>query len=425
MNAHITGPAGTTGVGDPETDIAIETPSGTIQTPTPPGRRQMLTALATDFRALPVLVALLALVIFFSTQSDVFLSSRNISNLLVQTVVTGTIALGLVFILLVAEIDLSVAAISGVTSVLMAKLVVESGLPGWLAIVSAISVGVLIGILTATWATRFLVPTFVVTLGLGLVLNGIQLALLPESGRYSLLGTGIEDIAGTYLTGIWSWGFLLVAVVAVAVLALSRYRRNRAFGIDTSLVRVVVLPVAAMTIIGGILVLALNSSQGVPLPVVIFMVLLGLAGYLLSETRFGLHLYAVGGNVDAAARSGISVGRIKVIAFGISGGLAALAGVIAASRLLGVSVASGGGIGGGALLLNSIAAAVIGGVSLFGGRGRASSALLGALVIGTVSNGLNLMGVETQVQLVVTGVLLVLAVTLDRTIERATGPTTK
>lgn len=422
MNAHTTGPAGTTGVGDPETDIAIETPSGTIQTSTTPGRRQILTAMATNFRALPVLVALLALAIFFSTQSDVFLSSRNISNLLVQSVVTGTIALGLVFILLVAEIDLSVAAVSGVTSVLMAKLVVESGLPGWLAIISAIAVGVFIGALTATWATRFLVPTFVVTLGLGLVLNGIQLALLPDSGRYSLLGTGIEDIAGTYLTGISSWAFLVVAVLAVALLAISRHWRNRTFGIETSFVRVIVLPVAAMAIVGGILVAALNSSQGVPLPVVIFMVLLGLAGYLLSETRFGLHLYAVGGNVDAAARSGISVARIKIIAFAIGGGLAALAGVIAASRLLGVSVSSGGGIGGGALLLNSIAAAVIGGVSLFGGRGRASSALLGALVIGTVSNGLNLMGVETQVQLVVTGVLLVLAVTLDRSIERATGP---
>lgn len=423
MSTNTTGPGGTTGVGDLETDVAIETPSGTIQTKSAPSRRQTLTALATNFRALPVLVALAALVIFFSTQSDVFLSSRNISNLLVQAVVTGTIALGLVFILLVAEIDLSVAAISGVTSVLMAKLVVESGVPGWLAIVIAISVGVLIGIITGAWATRFLVPTFVVTLGLGLVLNGIQLALLPDSGRYSLLGTGIEEIAGTYLTGIWSWAFLAVAVIAIALLALSRHTRNRTFGVESSLLRVVLLPVGAMVVIGGILVAALNTSQGVPVPVVIFMALLGLAGYLLSETRFGLHLYAVGGNVDAAARAGISVARIKMIAFALSGGLAALAGVIAASRLLGVSVSSGGGIGGGALLLNAIAAAVIGGVSLFGGRGRASSALLGALVIGTVSNGLNLMGVETQVQLIVTGVLLVLAVTLDRTIERATGPT--
>ncbi|MEZ3161170.1 ABC transporter permease [Microbacterium sp. BWT-B31] len=419
---NTTGPGGTLGVWDPATDAAIETPSGTIQTPVP-RRREVLVALATNFRALPVLVALLALVIFFSTQSDVFLSSRNISNLLVQTVVTGTIALGLVFILLVAEIDLSVAAISGVTSVLMAKLVVEAGFPGWFAVVVAIALGALIGTFTGAWATRFLVPTFVVTLGLGLVLNGIQLALLPDAGRYSLLGTGIVDIAGTYLTGVWSWVFLIIVVAAIGLLALSRHNRSRTFGIESSLLRIVILPVVGTLVVGGILVAALNTSQGVPVPVVIFMVLLGLAGYLLSETRFGLHLYAVGGKIDAASRAGISVARIKMIAFALSGGLAALAGVIAASRLLGVSVSSGGGIGGGALLLNAIAAAVIGGVSLFGGRGRASSALLGALVIGTVSNGLNLMGVETQVQLVVTGVLLVLAVTLDRTIERVTGPT--
>lgn len=399
-----------------------ETPSGTIVTALPPDRRRLLTHLATDLRALPVLVALAVLVIFFATQSDVFLTSRNISNLLVQTVVTGTIALGLVFILLLGEIDLSVAAISGVTSVFMAKLVIEAQTPGWLAVVTAIAAGAIVGGLTGFWATRFLVPTFVVTLGLGLVLNGVQLMILPDSGRYSLLGTGLEDIAGTYLTGVWSWAVLAVAVLAVGLLAVNRHTRNIAHGVPSSLLKVVILPIAAILVIGAVLVAALNASRGVPVPVAIFAALLGLAGYLLNETRFGLHLYATGGNADAASRAGIPVARMKVIAFALAGGLAALAGIIAASRLLGVSVSSGGGIGGGALLLNSIAAAVIGGVSLFGGRGRASSALLGALVIGVVNNGLNLMGVETEAQLVVTGILLVIAVTLDRTLERVTGP---
>lgn len=400
----------------------IETPSGTIQTVKPLTLRQNFVRLATEFRALPVLIALLALVLYFSLQSDVFLSSRNISNLLVQTVVTGTIALGLVFILLVGEIDLSVAAISGVTSVFMAKLVVEFGVPGWLAVVIAIVIGALIGSLTGFWATRFLVPTFVVTLGLGLVLNGIQLMLLPDSGRYSLLNTGIEEIAGTYLPAGLAWAFLALSVLAVAALSINKHVRNKANDVDSPLGKVVLLPVGAILILGSALVLTLNASQGVPLPVVIFVVLLAIASYILNETRFGLYLYATGGNADATSRSGISVSKVKVMAFALSGGLAALAGVIAASRLLGVSVSSGGGIGGGALLLNSIAAAVIGGVSLFGGRGRASSALLGALVIGVVNNGLNLMGVETQVQLIVTGVMLVIAVTLDRSLERLTGP---
>lgn len=400
----------------------VETPSGTIQTIKPATPRQTFVRLATEFRALPVLIALLALVVYFSTQSDVFLSSRNISNLLVQTVVTGTIALGLVFILLVGEIDLSVAAISGVTSVFMAKLVVEAGVPGWMAVAIAIILGALIGSLTGFWSTRFFVPTFVVTLGLGLVLNGIQLMLLPDSGRYSLLDTGIEEIAGTYLPPLLAWVFLALAVAVVASLAINRHMRNRANDVDSPVGRVVLLPVGAVLVLGAILVVVLNASQGVPLPVVIFAALLGIAGYILNETRFGLYLYATGGNADATSRSGISVSKVKVMAFALSGGLAALAGVIAASRLLGVSVSSGGGIGGGALLLNSIAAAVIGGVSLFGGRGRASSALLGALVIGVVNNGLNLMGVETQVQLIVTGVMLVIAVTLDRSLERLTGP---
>jgi D-xylose transport system permease protein len=152
--------------------------------------------------------------------------------------------------------------------------------------------------------------------------------------------------------------------------------------------------------------------------VIIFASLLGLAAFILTETRFGLHIYAVGGNAEAARRSGINVPRIKITAFAIAGTLSAVAGIIAASRILGVSVSSGGGIGGGALLLNAIAATVIGGVSLFGGRGRASSALLGALVIGVVTNGLNLMGVTSEIQWMVTGLLLIFAVTIDRLVER-------
>ena len=152
--------------------------------------------------------------------------------------------------------------------------------------------------------------------------------------------------------------------------------------------------------------------------VLIFAVLLGIGGYILKETQFGLFLYAVGNNDEAARRAGVKVPRIKMAAFAIAGGIAALAGVIAASRTLGVGVFSGGGVGGGTLLLESIAAAVIGGVSLFGGRGAIHAALLGALVIGTVQNGLNLMGVENEVRLIVTGLLLVLAVSIDKLIER-------
>lgn len=384
-------------------------------------QRFSVAKLFTEYRALPVLMGLLGLVIFFAFQNEVFLSSRNLSNVLVQTVVIGTISLGLVFILLQGEIDLSVAAVSGVTSVMMAQLVVNLGLAPWLAISAAVASGALIGAVTGWWVTKFRVPSFVVTLGMGLSLNGLQLFLLPTSGSINLLGTGVEVISGEFLTGVWSWLLLLLAVLMVGALSLSRYLRYRKAGVEASIAKVFIGPTSASLVMGAALVGALNGSQGIPLPVVIFGALLGIASYVLTETRFGLHVYATGGNIEAARRAGINVNRVKITAFSIAGALSAIAGIIAASRILGVSVSSGGGIGGGALLLYAIAATVIGGVSLFGGRGRASSALLGALVMGVVQNGLNLMGVSSDVQWMVTGLLLIFAVTVDRVVERYTS----
>lgn len=383
-----------------------------------PKKRNWVRALALEFRALPVLMGLVGLIIFFSFQSDVFLSTTNLSNVLVQTIVIGTISLGLVFILLQGEIDLSVAAVSGVSSVLMAHLIVNMGFTPWLGIVLAIVGGAAVGALTGWWVTTFGVPSFVVTLGMGLFLNGVQLWILPTSGSINLLGTGVERIAGVFVSGAWSWLVLAVALLLITWLHSTRYLNFRKAGLPVSLSRKFLLPVGISVVGGAALVLALNASRGVPVPVIIFASLLGLATFILTETRFGLHIYAVGGNAEAARRSGINVTRIKITAFALAGTLSAVAGIIAASRILGVSVSSGGGIGGGALLLNAIAATVIGGVSLFGGRGRASSALLGALVIGVVTNGLNLMGVSSEVQWMVTGLLLIFAVTIDRVVER-------
>lgn len=383
-----------------------------------PKKRNWVRALALEFRALPVLMGLVGLIIFFSFQSDVFLSTTNLSNVLVQTIVIGTISLGLVFILLQGEIDLSVAAVSGVSSVLMAHLIVNMGFTPWLGIVLAIVGGAAVGALTGWWVTTFGVPSFVVTLGMGLFLNGVQLWILPTSGSINLLGTGVERIAGEFVSGAWSWLVLAVALLLITWLHSTRYLNFRKAGLPVSLSRKLLLPVGISVVGGAALVLALNASRGVPVPVIIFASLLGLATFILTETRFGLHIYAVGGNAEAARRSGINVTRIKITAFALAGTLSAVAGIIAASRILGVSVSSGGGIGGGALLLNAIAATVIGGVSLFGGRGRASSALLGALVIGVVTNGLNLMGVSSEVQWMVTGLLLIFAVTIDRVVER-------
>lgn len=377
--------------------------------------------LATDLRALPVVIGLVALWIFFATQSDVFLSPQNLSNLLLQSVVVGIMSLGLLFVLLVKEIDLSVAAINGVTAVLMTKCVIEFGFSPWLAVPLAIAIGGVIGSLSARWMTYVGVPSFVVTLGLGLALNGLQLILLPQTARYSLMGSGIEEIAQTKIEGVWSWVVWLIGLLLFAALTLSNVARRKRVGLSVSIMSRLVLPLAVGAGLSGVAVLILNAHQGIPLMVLIFAVMLGVAGYVLKETQFGLYLYAVGNNDEAARRAGVKVGRIKMAAFAIAGSVAAIAGILAASRTLGVGVFSGGGVGGGTLLLESIAATVIGGVSLFGGRGSVHAALLGALVIGTVQNGLNLMGVENEIRLIVTGLLLVLAVSIDKLIEKATG----
>ena len=388
-------------------------------------RVRILQVLGGELRALPVAFALIVLGIFFSTQSEVFLSSRNLSNLMIQSVVTGVVSLGIIFVLLVAEIDLSVAATSGVAAVFMSGLIVDYGWSRALAIVAAVLLGLLIGVISGRWTTWFGVPSFVITLGLGLLLNGVQRILLPDTGRYNLLNTGVEKIAGTFIPPTWSWVVLVVGLTLFLIIQYTTHQAKNRAGVASSLLTDVGLPVGGVALIGVIAVAVLNGHEGLPVPVVIFIGLIAVAGYVISGTQFGLYLYAVGGNIEAARRVGIKIHRVKMAAFGIAGALAAFAGVLAASRILGVSVSTGGGIGGGRLLLESIAAAVIGGVSLFGGRGRVSAALLGALVLGTVSNGLNLMGVADEIKLIVTGLLLIGAVSLDHTIERIGSSGTK
>lgn len=389
---------------------------------TAPAKRGLSEWLGNELRFVPVALGLLALLIFFAFQSDVFLTSRNLNNLLIQSTVTGIIALGLVFVLLTGEIDLSVAAISGVAAVFMAKMVVDAGLPIPLAILLGVGIGMLIRMSSARWITLIGVPSFVVTLGVGLLLNGVQLLLIPNTGRYNLLNTGVEKLAATYVSGFGAWVLVLGGVVLFALVRLTSFRSRHTAGLPALFAVGVLFPVAIVASILVAVLLFLENQRGLPMPVILFVGLLGMMSYVAHETRFGTYLYAIGDNAEAARRAGIKVDRIKTGAFAIAGGMAALGGILSASRILGVSVSSGGGVGGGALLLESIAAAVIGGVSLFGGRGMVIGALFGALIIATVSNGLNLMCVASEARLIVTGLLLVLAVSIDRGIEKLAGP---
>ncbi|MFI6273669.1 sugar ABC transporter permease [Streptomyces sp. NPDC050988] len=402
-----------------------QSPAAVAATPSPPPvarvegrqsrRRMVLDAVAGRYRFVPVVFMLAVIWAFFTTQDSAFLGNRNITNLLVQIVVTATIALGIVFVLLLAEIDLSVAATSGAAAALTAILVVNHNWPAWLGLLAGIAAGAAVGLLLGAIVTQFGVPSFVVTLGAQLVLLGGILVLLPGgTGQVSLFGTGIATLSSTYLPPALGWTLMAVGITTFVLLRLLALGESQRRGINVSLVRDVVVPgvlvgVASITAVG-----VLNSYLGVPLPVVILFALLAVLSYITTQTRFGLHLYAVGGNPDAARRAGIPVARAKMIAFSLAGALAALGGILAASRLLGVSASSGTGT----VLLESIAAAVIGGTSLFGGRGSVWDALLGALVIGSISNGLDLIGAETVVKYVAEGSILVLAATVDSILTR-------
>jgi D-xylose transport system permease protein len=380
-------------------------------------RHALLEGIAGRFRIVPVLVMLLLIWGFFASQNADFLGNRNLTNLLVQIVVTATIALGIVFVLLMAEIDLSVAANSGACATLTAVLVVNHGWPSGLGIVAGILTGAAIGLTQGGIVTRFGVPSFVVTLGSQLILLGAILQLLPGgTGQVSLFSTGIADISGTYLAPAVGWLVALGAVAVFVLLQLGAARDARRRGLATGGLLSVLVPSILVAIVTVAVVAMLNSYLGVPLPVVILFALLAVTSYVTTQTRFGLHLYAVGGNPDAARRAGIRVDRLKMIAFALTGAFAALGGILAASRLLGVSSSSGQGT----ILLEAIAAAVIGGTSLFGGKGSVWDALLGALVIGSIANGLDLLGAQTIVKYVAEGSILVLAATVDAILTRGT-----
>ncbi|WP_329316379.1 sugar ABC transporter permease [Streptomyces sp. NBC_01262] len=400
-------------------------PAAVAPAPSPPpvaqverrkaGRRTVLDAIAGQYRFVPVVLMLGVIWAFFASQNSAFLGSRNLTSLLVQIVVTAVIALGIVFVLLLAEIDLSVAANSGASATLTAILVVNHHWSAWLGLLAGIAAGAAVGLVQGAIVTQFGVPSFVVTLGAQLALLGAILVLLPGgTGQVSLFGTGIATLSSTFLSPALGWAFAAIGVAAFVLLRWLAAGESRRRGMDVSLVRTVVVPGAVVGAVGLAAVAVLNSYLGVPLPVVILFTLLAVFSYLTSQTRFGLHLYAVGANPDAARRAGIPVARVKMIAFSLAGGLAALGGILAASRLLGVSASSGTGT----VLLESIAAAVIGGTSLFGGRGSVWDALLGALVIGSISNGLDLIGAQTVVKYVAEGSILVLAATVDSVLTR-------
>jgi D-xylose transport system permease protein len=362
-----------------------------------------------ELGTLPVIVGIAVIWASFWLANDRFLTPANLTNLVLQLVATGTIAIGVVLVLLLAEIDLSVGPVSGFSAGVMAVLNVKYGWPGWLAILAALACGAVIGALQGFWVTRFRIPAFVVTLAGFLSWTGALLLVLGETGTVNLTDASITGLTSTFFIPLDAWLLAVVVIAGYAGAKLWERRKRAAAGLPVPPLQLLVTRIAVIAVALLATAAVLAADRGLPLAVVIFLAIVVLVDLLIKRTRFGRHVLAVGGNPEAARRAGIQVDNVRLVVFTLASTLAAAGGIMAASRLFAVNQSSGQAD----TTLNAIAIAVIGGTSLFGGRGSAYSALLGGLVIISIQNGMNLLGWEADIKFIVTGLVLLLAATVD------------
>jgi D-xylose transport system permease protein len=362
-----------------------------------------------DIGSLPVIAGLLLIWLVFYLLNPLFLSPGNLTNLATQIADIGIVSVGIVLVLLLGEIDLSVGSVYGFCSAITAVLSVQKGWGAFPAILAGLFAGAAIGTFQGFFFTRFKIPSFVVTLAGLLTWFGAQLHTMGETGTINLNDPSILNLAGYSLPTNVGWGVaIFVAVILGVDLFIRRSRRAGAGLPQTGLVGDLVKLVAIVAVLLGSVAI-LTAYQGVPLSLVILLGIVAVFDIILTRTKFGRHIFAVGGNAEAARRAGISVNSIRIAVFALCGTLAAAGGIMGASRVLTVSYSSGTGD----TLLNAIAGAVIGGTSLFGGRGTVWSAVTGALVIGSINNGLALLNAASDVKFMVTGGVLLAAVTID------------
>jgi D-xylose transport system permease protein len=362
-----------------------------------------------DLASLRVIFAIALIWLIFELQNDRFLSATNLTNLFLQITPVGLISVGVVMALLLGEIDLSIGAVSGLAAAVMAVLNVKHGWSPVTAIAAGVITGAAIGFLQGSLFTRFRIPSFVVTLAGLLAWQGALLKVLGSTGTVNLANSSITNLANTFYSDVVGWIFAGIAVGLFAFITLGGNRRRAAAGVTTEPVGVLVLRIVIVAAIAVVSILILNSDRGLPLSLIILLAFVIGFQLLATRTTFGRHLFAVGGSAEAARRAGIRVDGIRVVAFMLCSSMAAVGGIMAASRLLAVNQSSGGSD----LLLLAIAGPVIAGTSLFGGRGSVWSALLGAVVIGSISNGMDLLALESSVKFMVTGGVLLAAVVID------------
>jgi D-xylose transport system permease protein len=368
-----------------------------------------------DLGAWPVAAGLVLIAIVFSSLNDRFLSAENLTNLAMQMAATGTISLGIIMVVLLGEIDLSAGSVSGLSAVIMTILSVKHGWPPVVAIVVALAGAALIGLLHGWMFTRLGMPSFVVTLAGLIGWQGLMLYLLGSGGTINLPFDGfVAKLSDTWLSPAVAWPTAILIVAVRTAGALVNRRLRQAADLPVASTVRIALQLGGLAVALAAVVIVLSADRGVPLLLLIFGFLVVALDLVLQHTVFGRHMYAVGGNAEAARRAGINVTRIRMIAFAAGSTFAAAGGILAASRLSAVNQSSGSSD----TLLMAIAAAVIGGTSLFGGRGRAYAALLGILVIQSITNGMLLLSVDSSVRYMVTAAVLAVAVALDSLARR-------
>ncbi|TAN35025.1 sugar ABC transporter permease [bacterium] len=378
------------------------------------GRGLRLRAVQGDWGVVPIIVGLALVWAWFDFQDPHFLTPRNLNNLILQIAVTGTVAIGVVLVLLLGEIDLSAGSVVGLSAAILGVLVVDHHFSWWLATLVMLAAAAAIGAFQGGWSAIVGVPSFVVTLAGLLGLLGLQLHVLGSYGTLNVLDPTILSLTTTYLEPSLGW----VAVGLISLLyglnGLWQRRARRRAGLRLPSPIELWIRVVGLASALAVSVAVLNQWQGVPVAGLILVGLIAVFGFITTKTTFGRHIYAVGGNAEAARRAGIQVTRIRIAVFSLASMLAAAGGLLAVSRGSAASTQTGGGT----LLLEAIAAAVIGGTSLFGGRGSVWGALIGALVIGSVSNGLDLTGQPADVKYMVEMAVLLAAVTVDAVSRR-------
>ena len=382
---------------------------------------------AGDIGALPAILGLVALCAIFGAMSDVFLTPGNFANLLTQAAAVIVIAMGLVFVLLLGEIDLSAGYAAGVSGAVLVILITNHEVAWYIAFPISIMVGALLGFVLGSLVARIGIPSFVVTLAAFLAFQGLLLLLAGEGGTIRIEDKTILAVENSNLSPLLSWVFFIVVAVAYVATGLNRLNTRRRAGLKTELVKLWVIKTASLLVITGGAVFALNversnnpqlvSLKGIPYVVPLILFLLAVGTFVLGRTAFGRHIYAVGGNAEAARRAGINVKRVRIAAFVICSGLAAVAGMIFASRQNSISPTTGGS----STLLYAVGAAVIGGTSLFGGKGKMRDAILGGLVVAVIDNGMGLLGYAAGIKFIVTGLVLLVSAGVDAVSRRGSS----